>query len=141
MVGYLTSAAVYGLLLVACLTLRRRHLLGSGLAVALAIQVAWSVVLAEDADRGVPFALIVMAEYLRAVAWTLVLLRWLGHASDISAIRGARRVLGGILVVLMLGTAEAALVQQPPALARFLVQNWLWVRSRSPSLDWCSSSK
>ncbi|HTC50978.1 MAG TPA: XrtA/PEP-CTERM system histidine kinase PrsK [Steroidobacteraceae bacterium] len=127
MVGYLISAAVYGLLLVACLTLRRRHLLGSGLAVALAIQVGWCAVLAENAHSGrVPSTLIVLVEFLRSVAWTLVLLRWLGNATDISAIRGVRRVLGAIVVVVLLCTAEAAAVEQPPALARFLVQNWLW---------------
>jgi putative PEP-CTERM system histidine kinase len=126
-VGYLISAAVYGVLLVACLTWRRRHLLGSGLAVALAIQVGWSAVLAENAHGGgVPLTVLVMVEYLRAVAWTLVLLRWLGHATDISAIRGMRWVLGAIGIVLLLGTGAAAILAQPSALARFLEENWLW---------------
>jgi putative PEP-CTERM system histidine kinase len=126
-IGYLVSAAAYALLLIACLTVWRRRLTGSGLAVAIAAQLAWSLVLAAPGERGefAP-ALLITAEYLRALAWVMVLTRWLSRPA--SAIWARRLQRGAIALVglLLVWAAGALLPGRPGLLARGIERYWLW---------------
>lgn len=101
--GYLLSAVSYAALLAACLTVWRRRLAGSGLAAAVAAQLGWSSLLAAQAG-GAPIGagLAIAVEYLRDLAWMLVLVRCLRAASTSVMTRAAQRllaVLAGVVVV------------------------------------------
>ena len=125
--GYLLCAAVYALLLAACLTLWRRRLTGSGLATAVAAELGWSIVLAANA-RGAPLAagLVIAVEYLRDLAWALVLMRCLGGAQSSSAARIAQRTLMVLVVAVVLWGAGSLLPGEPGLLARQVAHYWLW---------------
>ena len=127
MLGYLLSAGASALLLAACLTLWRRRLTGAGLATALSAQVAWSLVMAVQ-DAGVPIAvgLFVASEYLRDLAWALVLLRCLSRGSRTGPARAAQWLVG-LLVALVAAAATVSLIpQQGAILAGYAARNWLW---------------
>ena len=126
MFGYLLSAGASALLLGACLTLWRRRLTGAGLATALAAQVAWSLASAAQ-EAAVPIAvgLFVAVEYLRDLAWLLVLLRCLSRGQSGSA-RAAQRIIGA-LVALLIVAAGVSLIPGPGEIvAGYLAGNWLW---------------
>ncbi len=127
MIGYLLSAAAYALLLGACLTVWRRRLTGSGLTVAIAAQLAWSVVLAAPGERGefAP-ALLITAEYLRALAWIMVLTRWLSRPAAALWARRLQRAAVVLVGLLLLWAAGALLPGRPGLLARGIERYWLW---------------
>ena len=127
MLGYLLSTLVYAALLGAALTLWRRRLTGSGLAAALGAQVGWSVVLAVQA-AGVrfPAAFAIAVEYLRDLAWMLVLVRCLGRAQASRVAQNAQRVLAALVALVVLGALGALLPGAPGLLARQIERYWLW---------------
>ncbi|MFZ0499499.1 MAG: XrtA/PEP-CTERM system histidine kinase PrsK [Steroidobacteraceae bacterium] len=127
MVGYLLSAGASALLLAACLTLWRRRLTGAGLATALSAQVAWAVMSVVQGE-GVPIAvgLFVAIEYLRDLAWVLVLLRCLSRPGASQSAQAAQRLIGA-LVVLVVAVAGASIIPRSGAtLSLYLQQYWLW---------------
>ena len=127
MLGYLTSAAVYGLLLVACLTLWRRRLTGSGLAAAISVQIGWSIVLAADAAQApVPVGVLIGAEYLRDLAWALVLTRSLRGSADRRAGHTLQRVVATLVIVVILGVASGWMPGAARRVALELARYWLW---------------
>ncbi|HVC10121.1 MAG TPA: XrtA/PEP-CTERM system histidine kinase PrsK [Burkholderiales bacterium] len=127
MLGYLTSAAVYGLLLIACLTLWRRRLTGSGLAAAISVQIGWSVVLAAEAARvPLPIGALIGAEYLRDLAWALVLTRSLRDSGDRRAGHALQRMVVTLVILVMLGVASGWMPGEAARLAEDLVPYWLW---------------
>jgi putative PEP-CTERM system histidine kinase len=125
--GYLLSAAASALLLGACLTLWRRRLTGAGLAAALSAQLAWSLVNGvQEARVPVAIGLFVAIEYLRDLAWALVLLRCLSRPGESRSARAAQR-LTGVLVALVIAAAAASLLpRQGPLISAYLARNWLW---------------
>jgi putative PEP-CTERM system histidine kinase len=125
--GYFLSAGASAALLAACLTLWRRRLTGAGLAAALSAQVAWALASAAQ-GAGVPIAvgLFVAIEYLRDLAWALVLLRCLSRAGESRPARAAQH-LTGALVVLVVAVAAASLIPQQGAIVSgYLERDWLW---------------
>jgi len=123
--GYLTCAAVYGLLLIVCLTSWRRRLIGSGIAIALAVQVGWAAILAAQA-RGVHLSIgrVVAAEYVRDLAWAFVLARSLRKPGGASgAARNAQHaIVALIIIILVLG----AMADKSAWLIRAVERYWLW---------------
>ncbi|MGA9368921.1 MAG: hypothetical protein WBV35_15780, partial [Steroidobacteraceae bacterium] len=109
MFGYLLSAGASALLLAACLTLWRQRLSGAGLATALSAQVAWALVsVAQEAGVPIAIGLFVPIEYLRDLAWALVLLRCLSRPAESRSAQAAQR-LTGALVLLVAAAAAASL--------------------------------
>ncbi len=127
MLGYLLSAVAYAALLAACLTLWRRRLTGSALAAALSVQVGWSLVLAAQA-RGVPVTAggVIVAEYLRDLAWGLVLIRCLSAARTSTLGRIAQRVLLALVAVVVLWAIGSFLPGEPGLWVREAERYWLW---------------
>ena len=102
MVGYLLSAGASALLLATCLTLWRRRLTGAGLAAALSAQVAWALVsAAQDAGTPITVGLFVAIEYLRDLAWALVLLRCLSRTGESRPAQTAQHVTGALVALVM----------------------------------------
>ncbi len=127
MLGYVLSALAYAALLGAALTLWRRRLSGSGLAAALGVQVGWSIVLAvQAAGLRFPPALGIAAEYLRDLAWMLVLVRCLGRAQASRVAQIAQRVLAVLVALVVLGAIGTLLPGAPGLLARQIGRYWLW---------------
>ena len=127
MLGYVLSAFAYAALLAATLTLWRRRLTGSGLAAALGAQVGWSIVLAARAGgASVPAALVIAAEYVRDLAWMLVLLRCLGRPQASRMVQDAQRALAVLVALVVLGAIGAMLPGAPGLLARQIGRYWLW---------------
>lgn len=127
MIGYLLSAGAAALLFAACLTRWRRRLTGAGLAAALSAQLAWALVSVAQGD-GIPIAvgLFVAIEYLRDLAWALVLLRCLSRAGESPQAQAAQR-LTGVLVALVIAAAAFSLVpRQAAILSAYLQRDWLW---------------
>ncbi len=127
MFGYFLSAGASALLLAACLTLWRRRLTGAGLATALSAQVAWALVsVAQEAGVPIAVGLFVAIEYLRDLAWALVLLRCLSRPGDSQSAQAAQR-LTGALVMAVVAAATASLIPQSGAtLSLYLQRDWLW---------------
>jgi putative PEP-CTERM system histidine kinase len=125
--GYVLSAAASTLLLGACLTLWRRRLTGAGLATALSAQVGWSLANVLQ-EAGIPLAigLVVALEYLRDLAWILVLLRCLGRADNARPAQAAQRVTGTLVALVIAGTAASLIPSEAAALADYLVHDWVW---------------
>jgi putative PEP-CTERM system histidine kinase len=125
--GYLISALAHGLLLTACLTVWRRRLAGSGVAPALSVQLGWSLVLASQGARlVVPLGFIIAVEYLRDLAWALVLARCLPGSDPASAVRAARRVLAVLVGLTVLGAAASLLPGLADGMTAYLERYWLW---------------
>jgi putative PEP-CTERM system histidine kinase len=126
-IGYFLSAGASALLLAACLTLWRRRLTGAGLATALSAQVAWALVsVAQEAGVPIAVGLFVAIEYLRDLAWVLVLLRCLSRPGDSKSAQTAQR-LTGALVALVVAVAAASLIPHSGAiLSVYLQRDWLW---------------
>jgi putative PEP-CTERM system histidine kinase len=125
--GYLLSAAASALLLGACLTLWRRRLTGAGLATALSVQVAWSLSIAAQ-EVGIPVAvgLIVALEYLRDLAWILVLLRCLSRAGNSHPVQVAQRLAGALVALVIAATAASLVARESATLSGYLAGYWLW---------------
>ena len=127
MVGYLASAVAYALLLAACLTLWRRRLTGSALTTAVGVQFAWSLVLAASASRvSVDASVLIAAEYLRDLAWGVVLLRCLGDPRASPVARNAQRGLAALVVLVALWAAGTFVPGAAAPLVRFMQHYWLW---------------
>jgi putative PEP-CTERM system histidine kinase len=126
-VGYLLSAGASALLLAACLSVWRRRLTGAGLATALSAQVAWALVsVAQEAGVPIAVGLFVAIEYLRDLAWALVLLRCLSRPGQSRSAPAAQH-LTGALVVLVIAVAVASLMPRSGVtLSGYLQRDWLW---------------
>lgn len=127
MLGYLLSAGASAVLLGACLTLWRRRLTGSGLAAALSAQLAWSLVsAAQEASVPLSPSLFVALEYLRALAWALVLLRCLSRAAKSHSAQAAQRLTAGLVVLVIVAAAGSLIPGEGAALSSYLAHDWLW---------------
>ena len=127
MSGYLLCAAVYLLLLVAVLSRWRRHLGGSSFAPAIGAQFAWSVTLAAvSGGVRVPAILVIGSEYLRDLAWTLVLARCLAGSASPQLARATLRVLSVSIAVLCLGLLAWSVLGEPSRIVRALASHWTW---------------
>ena len=125
--GYLLSAIAYAALLIACLSAWRRRLTGSGLTTAVAAQLGWSVVLALEPRLGpVSPALVIAAEYLRDLAWALVLVRCLGGSRPSAWARASQRGLAVLVVAVVVWTIGSVLPGEPGVLARQIERYWVW---------------
>ena len=127
MFGYFLSAGASALLLAACLTLWRRRLTGAGLATALSAQVAWALVsVAQEAGVPISIGLFVAIEYLRDLAWVLVLLRCLSRPGDSKSAQTAQRLTGALVAVVIAIAAASLIPQSGATLSVYLQRNWLW---------------
>jgi putative PEP-CTERM system histidine kinase len=126
-VGYLLSAGASALLLAACLTLWRRRLTGAGLATALSAQVAWALMSVVQ-EAGIPIAvgLFVAIEYLRDLAWLLVLLRCLSRPGDSQSAQTAQRLAGALVVIVVAAAVASIMPQSGAILSLYLAHHWLW---------------
>ena len=126
-IGYLLSAVAYAALLGACLTVWRGRLTGSGISVAVAAQVGWSIVLTLQGERHpLAPAVLIAVEYLRDFAWVVVLIRWLTRPASSRWARALRH--GAILLVglVLLWAVGALLPGRSGVFARNLERYWLW---------------
>ncbi|MGQ0834925.1 MAG: XrtA/PEP-CTERM system histidine kinase PrsK [Gammaproteobacteria bacterium] len=127
MLSYVISAAVFLILLIAGLTVWRRRLAGSSLAPAFGAQLVWSVVLARAAvSATVPLALVVVIEYLRTLAWAMVLARCLAGSSDPRSIRRALRPLSALIIVVVAGLMAGMFSGQLASVDAYLERWWVW---------------
>ena len=127
MIGYLLSAGAAALLLAACLTLWRRRLTGAGLAAALSAQLAWALVsLAQGAGVPIAVGLFVAIEYLRDLAWALVLLRCLTRAGESPQAQAAQRLTGALVALVIAAAAVSLIPRQAAILSAYLQRDWLW---------------
>jgi len=127
MVGYAISAAVFGLLLGACLTFWRQRLFGSGIAVALFAEAGSSIALcAATSGMHVPLVALVSSEYLRALGWAFVLTRCLRTASDAVAVRRLQTVVVAATIVVVAVELYDLLFGLPDRLMDYLGRGWLW---------------
>ena len=127
MIGYLFSAGASALLLGACLTLWRRRLTGAGLATALAAQVAWSLAsAAQEAAIPIAVGLFVAIEYLRDLAWILVLLRCLSRGGQGGPARAAQRIIGALVALLVVAAIVSLIPGPGQIVSGWLAHNWLW---------------
>ena len=127
MIGYLLSAGAAALLLGACLTLWRRRLTGAGLPAALSAQVAWALVSVAQ-EAGVPIAVghFIAIEYLRDLAWALVLLRCLSRDSELRPAQTAQRLTGALVALVVAMAAFSLIPRQGAIVAAYLQHDWLW---------------
>lgn len=126
MLGYLLSTAVYTLVLVACLTIWRKRLGGSALASAAYAQLGWSAISAIEASRSaVPFGLVIAAEYLRDLAWALVLTRYLRGNIDVRAARVVHFIVVALLVLVSAWAVSETLQVEPREVSSFIERHWL----------------
>ena len=127
MVSYLVCALAYAVLLIACLTLWRRRLTGSGITAAVAAEFGWAVVIAVQGRFSPAIeVLVIPAEYLRDLAWALVLIRCLSNAGTTGAGRIAQRALSALVVVVTLWALGSFLPGEPGLLVREVGRYWLW---------------
>ena len=127
MIAYLVCAAAYFLLLIACVTLWRRRLTGSGIAAAVAAEFGWAVVIAVQGHFGPAIeVLVIPAEYLRDLAWALVLIRCLSAAETTGLGRIAQRTLTGLVALVALWALGVFLPGEPGLLVRAVGRYWLW---------------
>ncbi len=111
----------------ACLTLWRQRLAGSGISTAVAAELGWSIVLAGQGWLGsyAP-ALVIPAEYLRDLAWALVLIRCLSGAKTSGLGRIVQRALTGLVALVVLWAVGSFLPGEPGLLVRHAERYWLW---------------
>ena len=127
MIGYAFSAAAYAVLLAACLTLWRRRLSGSALTSAVLAELGWSLVFSLRGRLGPNGpGLVIAAEYLRDLAWALVLVRCLSGAKPVGMARVAQRVLTVLVALVVLWTLGSFLPGEPGLLVRAVARYWLW---------------
>ena len=127
MIAYLICAAAYALLLVACLTLWRQRLTGSAITTAVAAEFGWSIVLAGQGHLGgYATVLVIAAEYLRDLAWALVLIRCLSGVQTSRLGRVTQRTLTILLAVVVLCAIGSLLPGEPGLLVRQAERYWLW---------------
>lgn len=127
MFGYFVSAAAYGLLLAASLTIWRRRMMESGLAAALGAQLGWAIVLGLELN-GAPIAqgLPIAAEYLRDLAWALVLTRCLALANDQRALRALQLIIGVLISAIALSIYARWLPEPLTSPWQYLARYWVW---------------
>jgi putative PEP-CTERM system histidine kinase len=126
-IAYLVCAAAYFLLLIACVTLWRRRLTGSGITAAVAAEFGWAVVIAVQGHFGPAIeVLVIPAEYLRDLAWALVLIRCLSAAETTGLGRLAQRTLTGLVALVALWALGVFLPGEPGLLVREVGRYWLW---------------
>ncbi|MDE2051241.1 MAG: hypothetical protein KGJ72_09500 [Gammaproteobacteria bacterium] len=105
MFGYVLSAAIYGLLLVGCVTVWRRRLSGSALPAACAAQLSSSVIFTvQDAGGNIAPGVMVASQYLHGLVWCAVLVRCLESSSVGKPVPRGLRALSTLIAVLLLGT-------------------------------------
>lgn len=127
MTGYLISATVYSLLLAVALGPWRRRLAGSSFVPALGAQLTWSLVLAAWAGGlDIPVALVIASEYLRDLAWALVLARCLAGSADPHVARRPLQVLSALVAAVVLGLLVWAVLGQPSSPVPALLRYWTW---------------
>ena len=128
MLSYALSAIAYAALLAACLTVWRRRLTGSGIVTAVAAELGWSIVLATQGGRLSEYVtpLVIPAEYLRDLAWALVLVRCLSAEKTSGLGRIAQRSLAGLVVLVLLWAIGAFLPGEPGLWVREAAHYWLW---------------
>ncbi len=126
-IGYVLCAAAYAVLLAACLTLWRRRLTGSAITSAVLAELGWSLVFSvrERLGPNGP-GLVIAAEYLRDLAWVLVLVRCLGGASSGGAARALQRTLTGLVALVALWAMGLFLPGEPGLLVHEVARYWLW---------------
>ena len=125
--GYLLCALAYGSLLAACLTLWRRRLTGSGIATAVAAELGWAIVLAANAHHmSLAAGLVIAIEYLRDLAWALVLMRCLGRPQSSHVARIAQRSVMVLVAAVVLWAGGSLLPGEPGLLALQIARYWLW---------------
>ena len=125
--GYLLCAAAYAALLGVCLTLWRRRLAGSGFAAAIAAQLGWSALLAAQAGGApVPPGLAIAVEYLRDLAWMLVLVRCLQGAGTSATTRALQRGLAVLVGVVIVAGGVTLWPGHSGLLSRLIERYWLW---------------
>ena len=127
MIGYFASAVAYVLLLGACLTVWRRRLAGSGIALACGAQLGWSLLLTAQ-GAGVPVGALATAaaEYLRDLAWALVLVRSLSGSGDQPAVRWTQRLVPALALSVVVVAALILLSGGQRASAHFIERYWFW---------------
>lgn len=128
--GYLISAAAWALLLAACTTFWRARLAGSGLRIAIAVQLAWSVVWAvQGGPIAVALPILVAAEFARDLTWALAPARCLSSVSDAGAVRIARRLLlaiAGSIVFILLAAVASMFGKAAGPMVDYLKGHWVW---------------
>jgi putative PEP-CTERM system histidine kinase len=125
--GYALSAAAYAALLGVCLTAWRRRLMGSGLVTALTAQLGWSVLQAAvGAGARVPVGILLAAEYLRDLAWALVLMQCLAESGTGRIPRAGRQLVLSLMVVVGVGAVVSLVPSASGFLARYVQPNRLW---------------
>lgn len=127
MLGYALSAAAYAVLLAVCLTLWRRRLMRSGLVTALSAQLGWSVVEAlRGAGAYVAVGVLMDAQYLRDLAWALVLIQCLAESRNGRALRAGRRLVISLMALVALGAIASLLPGASGLLTRYVEPSRLW---------------
>ena len=127
MIAYLICACAYFLLLIACVTLWRRRLTGSGITTAVAAEFGWAIVIAVQGHFSPAIeVLVIPAEYLRDLAWALVLIRCLSTAETTGVGRIVQRTLTALVAVVALWALGAFLPGEPGLLVREVGRYWLW---------------
>ena len=125
--GYLLCAVAYAALLGVCLTLWRRRLAGSGFAAAIAAQLGWSALLgAQAAGAPIQAGLAITAEYLRDLAWMLVLVRCLRGADASGTTRAVQRALGALAAVVIVAGGLTLWPDHSGFISRQIERYWLW---------------
>ena len=127
MIGYVLCAVAYAVLLVACLTLWRRRLTGSAITSAVLAELGWALVFSvrERLGPNGP-GLLIAAEYLRDLAWALVLVRCFAGAASSGAARVLQRTLTVLVVLVALWAVGSFLPGEPGLLVRAVARDWLW---------------
>ncbi|MGH8218580.1 MAG: XrtA/PEP-CTERM system histidine kinase PrsK [Steroidobacteraceae bacterium] len=127
MLSYFLSAAVYALLLAACLSIWQRRLTGSGLATAIGTQLVWSIVLAlEGTGERPPVGLSIGVEYLRELAWALVLTRCLRASAHPGTLRAIQRAVAALVLMVIVAMAGSFLLGETSSTSRFLERYGYW---------------
>jgi putative PEP-CTERM system histidine kinase len=126
--GYIGCTAVFLLILVPALTVWKGRLAGSSLVAALVVQCLWSIALAlSGAGVAVPYTSLVAIDYLRSIAWALVLTRCLSGDSQSSA---SGRVLQAVAVLVGLfaltAVALPAVQLGAPQVFAVIDRYWDW---------------
>ncbi|EQD35118.1 periplasmic sensor Signal transduction histidine kinase, partial [mine drainage metagenome] len=128
MLSYALSALAYAVLLAVCLTVWRQRVAGSGIVTAVVAQVGWSIVVAVQAGHLGEYttALVIAAEYLRDLAWALVLIRCLSGSRPSAWAHAGQRGLTVLVVAVIVWTVGSMLPGEPGVLARQIERFWVW---------------